>query len=60
MTLSWTANTVPTRAEVTLPSSEHTHAYTPEGTVSKPTFTGTQATITVSGTVSGATTSDVE
>lgn len=38
----------------------HTHNFTAAGTVSKPTFTGTQATITVSGTVSGTTTSDVE
>lgn len=54
MTLSWTTNTVPTRAEVTLPSSDHTHTYTPEGTVSKPTFTGTSnlATGTPSGTAS--------
>lgn len=38
----------------------HTHNFTATGTVSKPTFTGTQANITVSGTVSGTTSSDVE
>ena len=41
MTLSWTANTVPSRSEVTVASSEHTHSFTPEGTVSQPTFSGT-------------------
>ncbi len=52
MTLSWTANTVPTRAEVTLPSSEHTHTYTPEGTVSKPTFTGIAGSVDATATTS--------
>lgn len=46
MTITWNAGSVPTRASVTVASSSHTHSVTAAGTVTQPTFTGTQKTIT--------------
>ena len=51
LTLTFRAGSVPTRSSVTLASSDHTHSVTATGTVSKPTFTGSEATTTsISGT----------
>lgn len=58
MTFTWSAGSVPTRSSVVV-AQAHTHSVTAAGTVSKPTFSGTAATISVSGTTaapSGATT----
>ena len=47
------AGSTPTRTAVTVPTSTHTHTTTATGTVSKPTFTGTQATISTDYTPAG-------
>ena len=53
--LSFNAGSVPTRSSVTLPSTSHTHSVTAKGTVSQPTFTGTETdTTSISGTTSVA------
>ena len=55
LTLTFNAGSVPTRSSVTLPSTSHTHSVTAAGTVSQPTFTGTEASTTsISGTTSVA------
>jgi hypothetical protein len=58
MTFTWSAGSVPTRSSVVV-AQAHTHSVTASGTVSKPTFSGTEATLSVSGTTgapSGTTT----
>ena len=51
LTLSFSAGSTPTRSSVTVASSDHTHSVTASGTVSQPTFTGTEASTTsISGT----------
>lgn len=55
LTLSFSAGSVPTRSQVTVASSGHTHSVTASGAVSQPTFTGTEASTTsISGTTSVA------
>ena len=55
LTLTFSAGSVPTRSSVTLPSTSHTHSVTAAGTVSKPTFSGTEASTTsISGTATVA------
>lgn len=55
LTLSFNAGSVPTRSSVAVATDTHTHGYTPAGSVSQPTFTGTEATTTsISGTASVA------
>lgn len=48
LVFSWKAGSVPTRSSVAVASSNHKHKVTASGTVSKPTFTGTAATLTTS------------
>lgn len=56
--LTFVAGSVPTRSSVTVASSGHTHSVTAKGTVSQPTFTGTEASTTsISGTTSVASSS---
>jgi hypothetical protein len=47
-TLTFSAGSLPTYSAVNVPSTKHTHTVTAAGTVSKPTFTGTAATLTTS------------
>lgn len=46
LTLSFSAGSVPTVSAVTLPNTSHTHSVTAAGSVSQPTFTGTEGTTT--------------
>lgn len=50
---SFTQGTLPTREEIRAASTGHTHSVTAAGTVSKPTFTGTEGSVT---TTTGSTT----
>jgi hypothetical protein len=53
---STTAATVTTGGpSATVDAAAQGHTHTVSGTVSKPTFTGTEGTVTVSGSVSGTT-----
>lgn len=55
LTLTFSAGSVPTRSSVTLPSTTHTHSVTAAGSVSQPTFTGTEtSTTSITGTTSVA------
>lgn len=45
--LTFSAGSLPQYQEVTVPNTEHTHQVTAAGTVSKPSFTGQNAEITV-------------
>ena len=55
LTITFSAGSVPTRSSVTLPSTSHTHSVTAAGTVSQPTFSGTEASTTsISGTATVA------
>ena len=53
LVLSFNAGNVPTREQVVVSSSEHTHDVTATGTVSQPTFNGSQATISTTYTPEG-------
>jgi hypothetical protein len=48
LTLTFSAGSVPTRESATVSLGTHTHSVTAAGTVSKPTFSGTAATLTTS------------
>ena len=48
LTLTFGGGSLPTRTEVKVPSESHTHNVTATGNVSKPTFTGSEATISAS------------
>lgn len=55
LTFTFGGGSVPTRSSVTLPSTSHTHSVTASGSVSQPTFTGTEASTTaITGTTSVA------
>lgn len=46
-TLTFNAGSLPTRSNaISMPNTNHTHSVTASGSVSQPTFTGTQTTIT--------------